>query len=219
MHTSDVHAFVQFCSIAFAARQCPMGASSLPAGAFVDGLISGGTGGGKFGYRIYPHAKKAEVPVVVYFHGNAEVAADYDDSSPLFHASGASLMVAACCRCYLSFGSRLVRLWVEWRPRWLTSSGTAGLPGLLRFLPSPATRKQLPLVCQPRWAQVLDIAQFLCSQRHCDTSSLCYVVAGIGDVPRVLFGRSIGSVCAIHLASKYPTEFKVGSGNSPRRRV
>lgn len=43
------------------------------------------------GYRLYAH--KPASPVIVYFHGNAEIAADHDDVAPLYHSIGASLLV------------------------------------------------------------------------------------------------------------------------------
>lgn len=43
------------------------------------------------GYRLYP---KADAPaVIIYFHGNGEIASDYDSIAPLYHEAGASLMV------------------------------------------------------------------------------------------------------------------------------
>ena len=85
------HCVHQFCSIAFVPRPVERGTSALPPDAFVDGAIPGPRG--HFGYRLYPHPRREEAPVVVYFHGNAEVASDYDGSFKLFHAAGASLMV------------------------------------------------------------------------------------------------------------------------------
>jgi len=43
------------------------------------------------GYRLF--SAKAELPVVVFFHGNGEVASDYDDIAPHFQRAGASLLV------------------------------------------------------------------------------------------------------------------------------
>jgi alpha-beta hydrolase superfamily lysophospholipase len=43
------------------------------------------------GYRLFVHTAKA--PLVVLFHGNGEIAADYDMIAPYYHVSGASLMV------------------------------------------------------------------------------------------------------------------------------
>ena len=43
------------------------------------------------GYRLYAH--KPASPVIVYFHGNGEVAADHDDIAPLYHGVGASLLI------------------------------------------------------------------------------------------------------------------------------
>lgn len=43
------------------------------------------------GYRLYTHAPGS--PVVLFFHGNGEIAPDYDGIAPLFHGAGASLLV------------------------------------------------------------------------------------------------------------------------------
>jgi hypothetical protein len=43
------------------------------------------------GYRLYAH--KPGKPVIVYFHGNGEIAPDYDDSATLYRHAGASLLV------------------------------------------------------------------------------------------------------------------------------
>ncbi len=43
--------------------------------------------------RFYPY-KKENAPCILYFHGNGEVACDYDQVAPLYHALGISLFVA-----------------------------------------------------------------------------------------------------------------------------
>jgi len=43
------------------------------------------------GYRLYRHTPGA--PLVVYFHGNGEIASDYDGIAPDYHRAGASLLV------------------------------------------------------------------------------------------------------------------------------
>ncbi len=43
------------------------------------------------GYRFYIY--RAESPVILYFHGNGEIASDYDGIAPLFFDIGASLLV------------------------------------------------------------------------------------------------------------------------------
>jgi len=40
--------------------------------------------------RHYPH--QPDSPMILYFHGNGEIVADYDNIFPAFHAAGASLM-------------------------------------------------------------------------------------------------------------------------------
>jgi len=43
------------------------------------------------GYRFYPHASDA--PVILYFHGNGEIASGYDFVARLYHRIGVSLLV------------------------------------------------------------------------------------------------------------------------------
>lgn len=43
------------------------------------------------GYRLYVHHSSA--PLILYFHGNGEIATDYDSIAPFYHACGVSLMV------------------------------------------------------------------------------------------------------------------------------
>ena len=43
------------------------------------------------GYRMYVHDPTA--PIVLLFHGNSEIAPDYDDAAPMYHHAGVSLMV------------------------------------------------------------------------------------------------------------------------------
>ncbi|MEE9198357.1 MAG: alpha/beta fold hydrolase [Dehalococcoidia bacterium] len=41
--------------------------------------------------RLYPHSEDA--PSILFFHGNGEVASDYDDIAPLYHEAGVNLFV------------------------------------------------------------------------------------------------------------------------------
>lgn len=43
------------------------------------------------GYRMYIHHSSA--PVLLYFHGNGEIASDYDSLAPLYNRTGISLLV------------------------------------------------------------------------------------------------------------------------------
>jgi fermentation-respiration switch protein FrsA (DUF1100 family) len=45
----------------------------------------------ELGYRLF--AADPALPVVLLFHGNGEIAPDYDDIAPLYHRAGASLHV------------------------------------------------------------------------------------------------------------------------------
>src|SRR5215207_5581181 len=45
----------------------------------------------KLGYRMYMHHTSA--PVILYFHGNGEIASNYESIAPLYHHVGVSLLV------------------------------------------------------------------------------------------------------------------------------
>jgi pimeloyl-ACP methyl ester carboxylesterase len=47
--------------------------------------------GVELGYRLYVHAPAA--PVILYFHGNGEIASDHDMFAPRYRNAGASLLV------------------------------------------------------------------------------------------------------------------------------
>jgi len=55
-----------------------------------DGTISVGDEA-ELGYRLYIHTTTA--PVLLFFHGNGEVASDYDSLAPLYHNAGLTLLV------------------------------------------------------------------------------------------------------------------------------
>jgi len=50
-----------------------------------------GTDGVTLGGRLYPAAPAA--PAILYFHGNGEIAADYDDLGPIYRQIGLTLLV------------------------------------------------------------------------------------------------------------------------------
>lgn len=79
-----------FVSIALPRRRARRGASRVRA---VDDDYEVG-GGIKISLRTYPHAERPESrPLVLMWHGNGEVAADYDDLSSTFHDFGVNLTV------------------------------------------------------------------------------------------------------------------------------
>lgn len=45
----------------------------------------------RLGYRLYLH--RPDAPLILFFHGNGEIASDYDDIAGLYHRAGASLLV------------------------------------------------------------------------------------------------------------------------------
>ncbi len=110
------------------------------------------------GYRLYAHDPGA--PIILYFHGNGEVAPDYDDIAPFYHHAGASLMVVD----YRGYG-------------WST-----GRPLVSTLLPDvEVVYQRLPGV---------------------------FTEAGLEGSPLIVMGRSLGSVCAIELASRHPGALK-----------
>lgn len=72
----------------FHPRKAQAGKSHVPG--VIDGTIPVDEGIA-LGYRFYLH--QAQSPLILYFHGNGEVARDYDRTAPLFFDIGASLMV------------------------------------------------------------------------------------------------------------------------------
>ncbi|NDJ77292.1 MAG: alpha/beta hydrolase [Chloroflexi bacterium] len=83
------------------------------------------------GYRLYPHTP--ESTVILYFHGNGEIASDYDGLALEYHRVGASLLVVD----YRGYG------WSTGTPKvsTLLSDTTAvveAVPGLLTHAGLPA---------------------------------------------------------------------------------
>ncbi|MBN1309857.1 MAG: alpha/beta fold hydrolase [Anaerolineae bacterium] len=110
------------------------------------------------GYRLYAHEPGA--PIILFFHGNAEIAPDYEDIAPLYHHAGASLMIVD----YRGYG-------------WST-----GKPLVSTLLSdTEAVHKALPGIL---------------------------AAAVLADSPVVVMGRSLGSACAIHLASRHPGDLR-----------
>lgn len=110
------------------------------------------------GYRLFQPEKPTRF--ILYFHGNGEVASDYDDIAPLFFRLGAALMVVD----YRGYG------WSTGKP--LTSTLATDTDSVMKVLP--------------------EILQ----------------TAGLGDLPRFIFGRSLGSAPATYLAQEYGGSFK-----------
>jgi fermentation-respiration switch protein FrsA (DUF1100 family) len=75
-------------SILFYPRAARPGGSRLPG--VHDGTIPV-EGNIVLGYRLYAHT--AGAPVILYFHGNGEIASDHDYSADEYHRAGASLLV------------------------------------------------------------------------------------------------------------------------------
>ena len=75
-------------SILFYPRRASAGGSRHPAAQ--DGTIP--VDDVVLGYRLYP-APLEEAPVLLYFHGNGEIASDYDDIASLYNSRGLSLLV------------------------------------------------------------------------------------------------------------------------------
>lgn len=78
----------QINALIFYPRRAQPGSSRLDGAR--DGTIPTG-GGAELGYRLYRHAPHA--PVVVLFHGNGEIAPDYDGIAPLYAERSLSLLV------------------------------------------------------------------------------------------------------------------------------
>ncbi len=77
-------------SILFYPRPDQAGGSILPN--TYDGTIPVDAGI-VLGYRLYAHQNQPGAPVILYFHGNGEIASDHDFIARSYHAAGASLLV------------------------------------------------------------------------------------------------------------------------------
>jgi hypothetical protein len=69
----------------------PAQRDSNPAMHVRDGVVPAADANINLGYRLYIH--QTDAPLIVFFHGNGEVAANYDSISPLFADIGTSLLV------------------------------------------------------------------------------------------------------------------------------
>lgn len=77
-------------SVLFYPRRARAGVSRFPGA--VDGTVEV-DGGEVVGYRLFP-AGDPTAPAMLYFHGNGEIAADYDGVATLYTERGISLLVA-----------------------------------------------------------------------------------------------------------------------------
>jgi pimeloyl-ACP methyl ester carboxylesterase len=134
---------------------------------------------------VVAHTTRALMSASVFVSCCVQIAADYDDSFALFHACGASLLVR-CLRCAhlwpLVMLTRLVSIpcqVVDFRGYGWSAAGPQTITGLPRDSETVATA--LPAELE---------------------------ALGLGGAPLLLFGRSIGSVWAVHLASRFPAMFK-----------
>mmetsp|Transcript_13481 Transcript_13481/g.13544 ORF Transcript_13481/g.13544 Transcript_13481/m.13544 type:complete len:433 (+) Transcript_13481:309-1607(+) len=148
-----------FLSIAFHPRQCERGISKVPKKYFSDGTfsISEET---NIGYRLYSmHPRSSQVPCMIYFHGNAEIATDSDwfYDKNVFQSLNMNMISID----YRGYG------WSD------------GHPTFSSFLPD---------------------VDLIVPQIHRILSE-----ANIYPCPLVLWGRSIGSVCAVHIAHSHPS--------------
>ena len=107
-------------TILFYPRPAKPGSSHRPNA--VDGTIPV-EGDVALGYRLFRH--EAGAPVIVLFHGNGEIAHDYDDLAPMYHRAGASLLVVD----YRGYG------WSNGQPR-----ASALLPDACLLYTSPSPR-------------------------------------------------------------------------------
>eukprot|EP01041_Mallomonas_annulata_P005707 gene5707-11517_t len=150
-----------FLSIAFHPRIISRDESEIPRRFFFDGELL--VDKIKIGFRLYTLFQESlEVPCVVYFHGNAELAVDSDSfyHINIFQQLHFNMMSVD----YRGYG------WSDGSPKFST------------FLSDPEYVFQ----------QILDILR----------------LNNLGLSPIILWGRSIGSACAVHLAHKYPEKIK-----------
>lgn len=150
------------------------------------GVISGTipvADGVELGYRLYKHRPGA--PVLVHFHGNAEIAPDYDDLSVYFHSDvDASLLVVD----YRGFG------WSSGSPTFAAliedcAPVVQALPGLLAAQGLPGDS---PLAVMGR--SMGSVPALHIAHTYPDRFSAVIVESGFADLPALLVRMGIPRV-------------------------
>jgi hypothetical protein len=135
----------------------------------------------ELGWCLYRSADAADAaPVVIYFHANAETAADVEHLAPLFAAAGcaagALLRAAARARRSASLTARPTALVLVFDYRgygWSTGRPTLG-------------------TLMPDMSRVATALPALLSEHM------------LADRPLIVYGRSLGAACAVHVTSLAP---------------
>jgi pimeloyl-ACP methyl ester carboxylesterase len=135
----------------------------------------------ELGWCLYRSADAADAaPVVIYFHANAETAADVEHLTPLFAtagcAAGALLRAAARARRSASLAARPTALVLAFDYRgygWSTGRPTLG-------------------TLMPDMSRVATALPALLSEHM------------LADRPLIVYGRSLGAACAVHVTSLAP---------------
>lgn len=128
------------------------------------------------GYRLYPHTPNA--PLLLYFHGNGETAADYDTIASKYHDVGVSLLVVD----YRGYG------WSTGKPRISTMLPDAGkfLDALPEILAPTDVQPDVPLFLMGR--SLGSAPAVYLADRSAEQFKGIIIESGFADAPSV-FGR------------------------------
>jgi fermentation-respiration switch protein FrsA (DUF1100 family) len=186
-------------SMLFHPRRAEMGRSRF-ADAY-DGLISAGDGT-KLGYRLYKSDARA---LIVFFHGNGEVASDYDDLAPYFLATGASLLVMD----YRGYG------WSEGKPlgSHLLPDAVAAFNQVPNILTAHSIPAAIPLFIMGRSlgsAPAIHLAH-----TFPDAFKALILDSGFAHTPSLLKSIGIPTTLLTNIRDPYANEQKIASVTLP----
>lgn len=186
-----------FTNVAFHPRPDTPGSSRLKDVLEVhDGTYAGCDAGVKVGYRLYPLAGRSRTtPLLITFHGNAELCSDADYTVQEWQKLGVSVLSVD----FRGYG-------------WGT--GKASLLKLTGIARATARRTHTLTRASARDASSA-ACRFRCTG---DAGALLPALPDIlakggltAESPLVLLGRSIGSTCAVHLAATHPDKVRCRS--------
>lgn len=129
----------------------------------------------ELGYRFYPRSSGS--PVLLYWHGNGEIASDYDPIVPFYHAAGVSFLVVD----YRGYG------WSSGYP--LASTMLSDASAVLQALPNVLAQydaADAPLFVKGRSLGSAPAAHL--AQQHADQLRGVIIESGYADTPS-LFRR------------------------------
>ncbi len=128
------------------------------------------------GYRLY--ARQADAPLLVYFHGNGEIAPDHDGLADEYHRAGASLLVVD----YRGYG------WSNGRPK--VSTLLSDAEAVLKHLPELTAQHGLSAPFQVVMGRSLGSAPAIhLAHAHPDAFRGLIIESGFAKVLHLLLRR------------------------------